>query len=198
MSEALKRVSHTKRERHGGPAHVVVRLRKGLPGLRTPRGLKTLKRCIREANTRRGDFSIVEFSLLSNHVHLIVEAYGDGLSRGMQGFNIRLAKALNRAWHRRGTVFSDRYHAGWLKSINSVRRAIRYVLQNARKHGIGICAGQPDPYSSGPWFPYWVEDLEPPPEPRPVALAQDQWTCCAARLGISIDELPGPRFVIEC
>ena len=194
MSERLKRVPHAKRGRSDGPVHVVVRMRKGLPGLRTPRGLKVLKRAIREANTRRHDFSIVEFSSLSNHVHLMVEAYGDGLSRGMQGFMIRLAKALNRAWHRKGTVFSDRYYASVLKGINSVRRAIRYVLQNARKHGIAVPAGQPDPYSSAPWFPYWAEDLEPPAEPRPVALAQDPWLAAASRLCLSLHELPGPRF----
>ena len=41
---------------------------------------------------------IIEFSVLGNHLHLIVEADSSvALSRGMQGLTVRIAKALNRA-----------------------------------------------------------------------------------------------------
>jgi putative transposase len=39
---------------------------------------------------------LVEFTVLSNHLHLIVEADNSTeLSRGMQGLCVRLARALN-------------------------------------------------------------------------------------------------------
>jgi hypothetical protein len=63
---------------------------------------------------------------------------------------VRLARALNRLWGRKGQVFADRYHVRALRSPLEVRRALAYVLHNARKHGDwgrGI-----DPFSSGPWF----------------------------------------------
>lgn len=40
-------------------------------------------------------------SILSNHLHLIVEAKGRGaLSRGMKGLQVRIARALNKPWNR--------------------------------------------------------------------------------------------------
>jgi putative transposase len=97
---------------------------------------------------------MTQFSLQSNHIHLIVEA-GDrlALSRGMQGLLVRVARALNRIWKRRGSVFSDRFHARALRTPREVRSALLYVLQNARHHGLRLLGV--DPYSSGPWFEGW-------------------------------------------
>ena len=86
---------------------------------------------------------LVHYSGLSNHLHLLVDVHGTkNLSRGMQGLTIRIAKALNRHWRRKGRVFADRFHASLLETVTQIRRATRYVLLNARKHGIRISAGQ--------------------------------------------------------
>ena len=86
-------------------------------------------------------------------IHLIVEASDRvALSRGVQGLCIRLARAVNRACGRRGSVFADRYHARALKTPRAVRFALRYVLLNAHKHGSGAPAGFVDGCSSAPWF----------------------------------------------
>ena len=78
---------------------------------------------------------LVEFSVLGNHLHLIVEAdSNDALSRGMQGLGIRLACALNATLDRRGAVFTDHYHSRLLRSPTELVRAIRYVIQNAAHH----------------------------------------------------------------
>jgi hypothetical protein len=87
-----------------------------------------------------------------------VEASGrDGLSRGIQGLATRLARALNRLARRKGKVFADRYHARTLETPREVRRALAYVLNNARRHGVGgrARAGWIDPYSSGAAFDGW-------------------------------------------
>ena len=62
---------------------------------------------------KRDDFHIVHASVQGTHVHLIIEAqHRMALAKGMQGFEISAAKHLNRAVpRRRGSVFSDRYHA---------------------------------------------------------------------------------------
>ena len=74
------------------------------------------------------------------------------LTRAIQGFSIRVAKGLNRMMGRKGRVFDDRYHARVLRTPTEVRHAIRYVLDNARKHaaerGETYPAGYVDPYSS--------------------------------------------------
>ncbi len=94
-------------------------------------------------------FRLVHYAVLANHLHLVVEA-GDSrsLSRGMQGLAVRMARALNRAWRRRGKVFAERFHAHVLKTPREVRNALRYVLENARRHGAWLRRGGVDPFSS--------------------------------------------------
>jgi hypothetical protein len=94
----------------------------------------------------------------SNHLHFVVEAAdARSIARGMQGLLVRVAKALNRHWERRGRVLGDRYHARILRTPREVRTALVYVLQNARKHGARITGI--DAFSSGPWFEGWRDRL---------------------------------------
>jgi len=88
---------------------------------------------------------------------MLVEARNnESLSKGMQGLQVRVARALNRLWVRKGRVFSDRYHARGLRTPREVRNALVYVLQNARRHGLRIISGL-DAYASGFWFSGWRE-----------------------------------------
>jgi REP element-mobilizing transposase RayT len=90
--------------------------------------------CFRKARGRFG-MRLVEFSVLGNHLHLVVEAdSSEALSRGMQGLGIRIACALNAVLGRRGTVFADHYDARLLSTPTELARAIRYVVQNAAHH----------------------------------------------------------------
>jgi hypothetical protein len=87
---------------------------------------------------------VVEFSVLGEHLHLIVEADSSScLSRGMQGLNSRLAKTLNRFIQRSGSLFADHYHSRLLHSPTELVTAIRYVLTNTEHHfgdtGIDWC-----------------------------------------------------------
>jgi hypothetical protein len=75
----------------------------------------------------------------------------------MQGLLVRIARALNALWNRRGSVFADRFHARALRSPREVRAALVYVLHNARHHGIRLLGM--DPFSSGPWFDGWSSKL---------------------------------------
>ncbi|MCY2962034.1 MAG: transposase, partial [Planctomycetota bacterium] len=121
------------------------------------------------AGADRFGFRLVEYSIQTNHLHLIAEAEDErSIARGMQGLLVRVAKALNRAWERRGKVLCDRYHARILRTPRDVRTALVYVLQNARKHGarlIGV-----DACSSGPWFDGWRDRVAR--APRPIAEAR--------------------------
>jgi hypothetical protein len=72
-----------------------------------------------------------------------------------------------------------------------------YVLNNARKHRVRLPRGVPDPYSSGPWFPYWRDHPggrrpEPPAEPSPVAEIRDL-VMATWGIGIAIDDAPRDR-----
>jgi putative transposase len=156
------------------PVHVTSRLAAGLPSLRNKDTLRRLHQVFCAAQAQLG-MRVVVFSIQTNHVHWIAEARdARALARGMQGLHVRLARALNRHWHRTGTVFGDRYHARTLKTPREVRNALGYVLHNARRHGAR--AHGVDPYSSGAWFDGWKRPLTAPTRTdalvRPVSEAR--------------------------
>ncbi len=140
------------------PVHVTVRLQAGLPSLRQKPEYEVLLDCFRRGCARFG-FRLIEYSVLSNHLHLLVEAKNSkALSRGVQGLLVRIAKGLNKHWSRRGSVFSDRYHDRILRTPRQVRNALLYVLQNAKKHGVRMKLAL-DYFSSAAWFGGWRERL---------------------------------------
>jgi putative transposase len=139
------------------PAHVTLRICEDVPSLRSSRRFAVIRRSFKVLLERRA-FRLVRFSVLSNHLHLIVEADDSGaLSRGMQGLCIRLAKALNKVLGREGALFGDHYHSHLLRSPAEVANALAYVLTNARKH-YGV-AGE-DYFGSG--HAEWLELLAAP------------------------------------
>jgi REP element-mobilizing transposase RayT len=162
-------VSHATRPRvtRHDPVLVTTHLLPDLPNLRRERTLVTLRRVLAAGSERFG-FRLVEYSIQSNHLHLIAEGEdARSISRGMQGLLVRVAKALNREWGRRGKVLLDRYHARILGSPREVRNALVYVLQNAKKHGARITGI--DAFTSGPWFQGWLDRIAR--AGRPIASA---------------------------
>jgi len=151
----------------------------------------------------RDGFRIVHFSVQHNHIHLVVEARGRvALSRGMQSFKIRFAKAINAYLHRaKGAVFADRYHARQLRSPTLARNCLAYVLLNGRRHGEDRGVPRPerwvDPYSSARYFEGWREYVDPPDDDAPLVAEAKKWMLTdgwkRGRGGrISILERPGP------
>lgn len=140
------------------PAHVTLRLHAGLPSLRRRKPVRWIRRCIQLGH--KTTFRVVHFCVQTNHLHLIVEAADrKALSRGMQGLGIRLTRRLNALWGRRGSPFTERYHARPIRSPREVRNCIGYVLNNVRKHaaerGRRLARNWIDPFSSAPTFDGW-------------------------------------------
>jgi len=134
------------------PLHVTLRMAPHVYNLRSRRSFRVIAAALR-IGAERFDVRVVEFSVQGNHIHLLVEAPNrQALARAIQGLSIRVAKGLNRMMGRKGRVFDDRYHARVLRSPTEVHHAIRYILDNARKHaaqrGETYAPGYVDPYSS--------------------------------------------------
>ena len=185
-------VTHNKRPSGCGAAHAVLKLARGLPSLRRPGTYRVVERAVRKS--QRKDFTIIEFTAVDNHIHLVVEAdNAKALTLGMQGFTIRLAKNLNASWGRRGKVFPERYFARFVEKINEVWRLLRYVLQNARKHGLALPPGVPDPFSSARWFRWSGYKGRKPLRSSPVERARFLVTQAAFRKPLSLADLPGDR-----
>lgn len=186
------RVPHETRPEVTGPIHVVWRIRRGLPGLRTPRGLRRLERALRKGKERDG-FALLHYSIQQDHIHLMVEVKNRRkLSKGLQALGIRLAKSLNSLWRRKaGTVFAERYFAVALEGWRQIWRTVRYILNNGRKHGSWTVKSRPDPYSSGRWYLPWRQsDICRPLRSSPVMGARG----VGYLPYIDIDDVPGPRW----
>jgi putative transposase len=132
--------------------HVTLRVRPEVRSLRSQTCFNVVRRAFREGHARFG-FRLNHFSVMGNHVHLVVEACDRrALARGVQGLTIRIAKGVNRLTGRRGRVFADRYHARVLRTPSEVRNALGYVVHNHAKHareqGLGVPRGYVDRCSS--------------------------------------------------
>ncbi len=183
------------------PQHVTLRIVADVSSLARDYVMKRLRQCIRAAQKR--EFRIVEFNVLGNHLHLITEAAcKQSLARGIQGFCVRVARAVNAAMKRTGRLFAHRYHARQLKTPTEVRNALRYVLLNRKHHAAEKRFDKMwfDPFSSAPWFDGWSAPLRidlpwkddvvslPRPNVRATTwLLSDGWR----RLGLlRVDEAP--------
>ncbi|NVB85462.1 MAG: hypothetical protein HOV81_44265 [Kofleriaceae bacterium] len=171
------------------PQHVTLPVVAGVPSLASDWLMKIIRRTIRDS--QKADFRIVEFNVLGNHLHLVVEAAGkDALASGISGFEIRVAKRLNRALKRTGKLFAERYHARILTTPTQVRNTLRYVLLNRRHHAAEKYAAKNwiDPWSSAAWFDGWAKPivvdtwwkqelarLEPPTRPAKTWLLRIGW-----------------------
>jgi REP element-mobilizing transposase RayT len=125
--------------------------------------LRIVQRAV-ERFGRRSDFRIIQYAVIGNHIHLIVEASGaEALARGMHRLEVSLARRLNRFFERRGAFFADRYHARVLRTPREVRNALRYVPLNHRqreaRRGEELARDWIDPFSSAYWFDGWREPV---------------------------------------
>ncbi|HET6585748.1 MAG TPA: hypothetical protein VFG69_19955 [Nannocystaceae bacterium] len=186
--------------RAGNPVHITMRMRDDVPELRRRDCWSAIVRVMRAF---RGHFGlrIVHYSVLGNHLHILAESEGRAaLVEAMQSLTPRLAKAINRAFARKGGVLDGRYHVRELTTPREVWYALRYVLLNARHHrlesGIVLPPGWIDDRSTAVTFEGW---RVPPQRPERHADFGTEparsWLLCEGwrRYGLlDLDDVPGP------
>jgi REP element-mobilizing transposase RayT len=134
------------------PVHLTIRVAGHVWNLRSRRSFRAVGPAIYAA-ADRFDVRIIQFSILGNHIHLLVEAADHvALARATKGLLVRIAKRLNRMMGRSGRVLGDRYYARLLRTPTEVRRVISYIRDNMRQHARAWGEHRPacwvDPYSS--------------------------------------------------
>ena len=167
---------------HSTPVHVTLQVDRRLR-VRSFKLYGAIVQSIARAQGRFG-MQVLHWSVQHGHMHLLVEArHRHSLSRGVQGFCIRMSKAINRAiGRRRGRVFTDRYHAEQLPTPRRYRNAVAYVLNNRRRHLKKQGRRQPasswvDPFSSAKPIHGVLQSVGPPPSAVPRTwLAKTGWT----------------------
>jgi REP element-mobilizing transposase RayT len=174
-------------------SHVIYKLKPDLKSLREPQVLRVLEPAFRKAKAKEG-FRIIAWSLLPDHVHLIVEGEStEEVAKGLQGLAVSLTKRLNKLWGRVGedTVFRDRHRKIPIKDFRHARRAIPYVLGNAVRHGI-LEPGEIDPYSSARWWRWIIgAPIRRPLRDAPVAESRYLYSLCGNPVYFDPSHRPG-------
>ena len=76
------------------------------------------------------------WSLMSNHVHFVLQTDAGALSRVMRRLNTGYARRFNRRYDRRGYVFMDRFRSRVVESDGDLIGLIRYVHRNPLEAGL--------------------------------------------------------------
>ena len=142
------------------PLLITLKIRRGIPRLRSGRFVRSFRRSLSECSSRTG-FRVVHYSIQQDHVHLLVEADDNKcLANGMKSVGPRLARCVHRIFDRSGAVLAERFHSVVKRSPKEVRRALSYVLLNVRKHYRERYGKPPDVMldeaSSGRWVLGWA------------------------------------------
>ena len=174
--ELRKGIRHERRKEfaRNHPLHVTVRMAEGVTHLRTRKAFEAIGRALERAKAH--GLRLTHYSVQGNHLHLIAEAeHRHMLSVAMRSFGAAVARQLNGLMRRKGRVVGDRYHYEVLRTPTQVRRAIRYVLSNSRKHaeraGRPLPAVTRDDYAAGP-----ADHVPPEMLLRPSALLSEPRT----------------------
>ena len=77
-----------------------------------------------------------DYTLMSNHFHLVVETPSPTLSRGMQWLNGSYAAWFNRKYDRSGHLFGGRFHAFLVEKAAYYLELLRYVVLNPVRAGL--------------------------------------------------------------
>ena len=132
-----KFISHVERPhiKRNMAIHVNLHLKETLTSinLRTKDFFKLFRQAVKTARGR--GLRIVHYSLMHNHLHLIIEAASnEELSKGMQSFALSLSKLVNyRVSGRIKKLWQDRYWMRLLSSPREIKIALQYVLKNPQK-----------------------------------------------------------------
>jgi REP element-mobilizing transposase RayT len=166
-------------------------VRRGTWNLRAQRCFGPILEALRGVRRRPG-FRVTHFSVQGNHLHLIAEASERrSMTNGLRALLIRIARAINDVMSASGSRFADRYHESVLRTASSIRRCVRYVLENHARHmlqvGKGHLAAPIDRFSSAPWFDGYRPGVALPPAlGDPPVSAPRSWLLAHAwrRLGL--------------
>jgi REP element-mobilizing transposase RayT len=114
-----------------------------------------------DETVRERTWELFAWSLLGNHVHIVLRTEPERLYRGMQRLKSLYAMRFHRRHHTRGHLFKRPYDSRPILTIEQLHRSCGYVLRNATRHGIV------DRAEDWEWSSFrTVARLDPPPRPH--------------------------------
>jgi putative transposase len=89
-----------------------------------------------ERVSRRYEWEVLAYVLMSNHYHLLIRIGERGLSDGMHDLNHCYAVTFNARHGRINHVFGKRFWNRELTTTAALQAAARYIVQNPRRAGL--------------------------------------------------------------
>jgi REP element-mobilizing transposase RayT len=83
--------------------------------------------------TRLSEWTILSYSLMTTHYHLLLKLRKPTLSSGFRRLNSLYAKDYNRRHARRGALWQRRFYDSLIESDEHLLEAIRYIARNATR-----------------------------------------------------------------
>lgn len=100
--------------------------------------LELMRDCCRDRGV-----TVVAWCLMSDHVHLVLADYEDGMSAAMQRLLLTYARRFNKRIGRTGRLFQNRFDRRALDTDRHLMATIRYVHANPQEAGIALIERYP-------------------------------------------------------
>jgi len=99
------------------------------------RDRRTWIRWLYEARTRYG-LKVLNYTVTSNHIHLLVKSESDEVAKSMQLISGSTAQQYNNRKNRKGAFWEDRYHATAIESGQHLVNCMLYIDMNMVRAGV--------------------------------------------------------------
>lgn len=84
-------------------------------------------------------FLIIQFSIMDNHIHLIIRPIKESLSKIMQWINSVFAMRFNKLTGRCGHVWKCRFWSSIIEKIDQFMKVYQYIAYNPVRAGLAVC-----------------------------------------------------------
>lgn len=81
-------------------------------------------------------FEIYSYSLMSNHVHIVISDENENLSIAIQSLTVSYSNYFNKKYERIGHLFENRFKSHAIENENYLKNVVRYIHKNPENAGI--------------------------------------------------------------
>ena len=88
------------------------------------------------ATKKKSGFTLYAYTLMSNHIHLLLKEGSEPVSQVFKRLGTRYAQWFNRKYERSGHLFQNRFSSEPIEDDNYFLTALIYIYQNPIKAGV--------------------------------------------------------------
>ncbi len=91
--------------------------------------------CVMVSAKDVGDFEIICYSLMNNHVHMLIKE-GEQIGQSIKRIAVRYSRYYNKKYERKGHLLNNRYRSEAIEEESYLLNVFHYIHQNPIKAGI--------------------------------------------------------------